>query len=684
MGKLIFFLHIILLTASAHSVYAGNFTVLTNKSEKYTITKSFEIFEDKNNSYNLDYIKNNRHVLPFKKNTSDSINLGYTDSTHWLRTKIVNTSVIEDWLIEVAYPCLDHVTFYSPDEKNEYLAKESGDMISFKNREIQYRTFVFKLHVKRNSEKIIYFKIFGEGAMIFPINLYTPYAFSNKVNDEEIMFGFYFGIMLVMMIFNSFIFLSIRDRSYLFYVLYILTTFLGQLALNGYFSQYVFPDNPVIVNKSVPFFISFMLFNSSIFSKSFLNLNSNFKRGNVALTIAAVIMGFVMLISLVGRYNLSIKLCGAIGSFVAVNIIIVSSISLYRGNRVARFFLLAWIFMLLGMILYALRSYGLLPDIFITAYGAQIGSVIEVVLLSIALADRINILKQENLAAREKIITIQKSYTESLEKTVRERTAELEIERNKLKARNESMEHELTLARKIQEQLIPVHQPADFIYSLYKPMDQVGGDFYDFIKFKNSDQIGIFLSDVSGHGVPAAFITLMVKTIIMQAGESKENPAELLHYINRLLYNQTGGNFVTAFYGIYNPLNNSLVYSNAGHNPPTIILDGNINPLLGPKSVPVGIMNNMVLRKNNKTYTNSEIILPDASKLLLFTDGLVEARPVNNADLYFEYSIMNDVLLELKKLPPELFIKELYSKLVAFRGSNSFDDDVCLICLDVP
>ncbi len=293
-----------------------------------------------------------------------------------------------------------------------------------------------------------------------------------------------------------------------------------------------------------------------------------------------------MFLSIVGSYNISIKLCGALGSFVAINIIIVSSISLYRGNRVARFFLIAWMFLLIGMILYALRSYGLVPDIIITAYGAQIGSVFEVVLLSIALADRINILKQENASAQEKIITMQKTYTESLEKTVHERTSELEIERNKLKTRNEIMENELALARRIQEQLIPVQQPADFIYSLYKPMDQVGGDFYDFIRFRDSELIGIFLSDVSGHGVPAAFITSMVKTIIMQAGESKGNPAELLLNINTILYNQTDGNFVTVFYGIYNPADNSLLYSNAGHNPPMIITDGAINYLKSAKSVP--------------------------------------------------------------------------------------------------
>ncbi|MEI7652004.1 MAG: DUF1501 domain-containing protein, partial [Verrucomicrobiota bacterium] len=98
----------------------------------------------------------------------------------------------------------------------------------------------------------------------------------------------------------------------------------------------------------------------------------------------------------------------------------------------------------------------------------------------------------------------------------------------------------------------------DMHATLDNRMEEVGGDFYDFINFRDSEKIGIFISDVSGHGVPAAFITSMIKTTILQSGERKENPAELLTYINDLLHNQTGGNFITTFYGIFNSLDNSF------------------------------------------------------------------------------------------------------------------------------
>lgn len=295
----------------------------------------------------------------------------------------------------------------------------------------------------------------------------------------------------------------------------------------------------------------------------------------------------------------------------------------------------------------------------------------------------VNWFKSRQVEIGEEGLKIQKIYSESLEQTVYERTKELEVERNNLQIRNEIMENDLKMAKKIHEQLMPIENPASFIYSLYKPMDMVGGDFFDFIKFRDSNRLGIFISDVSGHGLPAAFITSMIKTIILQAGEKKLYPAELLSYINEVLYDQIGGNFVTAFYGIYDTSTRTFVFSNAGHNPPLVITDNAVSELKGHKTVPIGITKNSYLKTNNKEFKNSEVIFTSESKLLLFTDGFTECQPFNNVGLSFEESNINELILQNKNLPCDLFIKNLYNSLIDFRGNESFEDDVCLICLDV-
>jgi len=245
-----------------------------------------------------------------------------------------------------------------------------------------------------------------------------------------------------------------------------------------------------------------------------------------------------------------------------------------------------------------------------------------------------------------------------------------------IKSEHMRIETEINLARKIQQQLIPSKNPDKNIYSLYKPMNQVGGDFYDFISFTDSDRIGIFLSDVSGHGVPAAFITTMIKTAIFQSGDIKEDPAGLLFFINNMLVHHGGGNFVTAFYGIYNRSDRKLLFANAGHNYPYIIDSSGVNEVIGRKSKPLGIMSNEVLVESNKTYWNTEICLQPNSKFLLYTDGLVETRSKKNNKLFFEDAGMYRLFKDSCDLRCNDFISKIYSTLVQY--IQHFGQSQCL------
>lgn len=281
-----------------------------------------------------------------------------------------------------------------------------------------------------------------------------------------------------------------------------------------------------------------------------------------------------------------------------------------------------------------------------------------------------------------------------LRKQVEVRTRELSEERNKLKSRNELIEQELEMARRIQDQLLPHISPRKDLAFFIKPLDKIGGDFYDFIAFRDSQKIGIFLSDVSGHGVPAAFITSMIKTVLLQSGSEIDKPSRLLIKLNKSLVQQTGGNFVTAFYGIFDPLTREFQFSNAGHNLPFVVSNQNITQLQSLyTSLPLAILDSEDLFRMEKDYRNEKIILEQGSKLLLYTDGLVEcinierskASPaeVDNNENDFGVDRLRDVLLQNAGLPAQKLIEEIYSELVAYRGSETFDDDVCMVCLDV-
>lgn len=249
-------------------------------------------------------------------------------------------------------------------------------------------------------------------------------------------------------------------------------------------------------------------------------------------------------------------------------------------------------------------------------------------------------------------------------------------EKIELQKKNEILEKELLLAKEIIENnLIPSSLPEGYglkIATHYKPMIQVGGDFYDFIKVREPELLGIFISDVSGHGVSAALIASMVKTLLETSGKNKVMPAQLLSFINEKLINLSGGNFLTAFYGLYNKQARKLTFARASHNFPVLIRDGAVS-YLESKGKLLGIMEGL-------TFEEKTISLKTGDKILFYTDGLTEAFDKKGnifADKWIE------VLMENSKKGIKELVPLIYKKLVSHAGTDEFDDDVCLIGIEV-
>ncbi len=289
--------------------------------------------------------------------------------------------------------------------------------------------------------------------------------------------------------------------------------------------------------------------------------------------------------------------------------------------------------------------------------------------------------KKEN-NANEKKLERQYGLLEIQTNEIRRQHDEIWKEKKILQDYQSKILLELSLAQKIQNQMIPAKSFNKSLSFFYKPMDEVGGDFFDIFVTQVDKTISIFISDVSGHGVPAAFITSMIKTSIYQSEDARKDPAKLLSYLNDILVNQTAGNFVTAFYCIYDPTKREIMYANAGHNYPFLIENESVSELYGG-SMPLAILNNIEMSENNKTYKNYSRILPEKSRLVFYTDGLTEAFHKHDTNCYFEDILKNDLLLSLKSQTCEDFISMTFEKLKNFHGKENFDDDICLICLDV-
>lgn len=342
----------------------------------------------------------------WKTSVSNTANFGYTLSAYWVRIPIQNTATDPaEVFLEIAYPLLDNIQLFSPGPTG-FVERSTGDTIPFRMRDVQYRNFVFRLTVPPSSTRIFYARVQTEGTMKIPVTIHTPIAFAEKSTRELFVFGLYYGILLVMALYNFFIYLSTRDSSYLFYVMFI-TGFSGfAMAYTGIGFQWLWPEYPYLGNRAVPIFTGFSLAAVSLFAYTFLRLALHLPIvGRIFLVIAAA-GALICAASFRAPYQQAMIPGVLLTMITSVLLLIAGTLVFLRGERAARFFLTAWFVLLLGFVALALVAFGKIPSNFFTEYAIQIGSAAEVILLALALADRINISETEKKAAQDRTIAV--------------------------------------------------------------------------------------------------------------------------------------------------------------------------------------------------------------------------------------------------------------------------------------
>lgn len=251
--------------------------------------------------------------------------------------------------------------------------------------------------------------------------------------------------------------------------------------------------------------------------------------------------------------------------------------------------------------------------------------------------------------------------------------------------RNEQLESEIAIAELLQKNILPSNVSDEKVAFYIKFAERVGGDFFDFIQFREKEWFGVVIADVSGHGVPTALITSVIKTSILQLRSLLVNPSMFLSHLNDTLYSMSKeGFFVTMFYGIIKRDEEKLVYSVAGHNLPYIIKCGEAFQVPSCyTSMPLGVLTNQELTLQGKGYKTEEFSLKEVKKLILYTDGFIETTSLKNPYATFETFFVKSLCKDYCDLKAEEFIDRVKEKLISFRGSEDFEDDITLICIDL-
>jgi signal transduction histidine kinase len=394
--------YFLLLVLSLYSLLAGavEFDELVRQ---LPLGREMYVFEDMRGTASLEEILSPALDASFRRNDTAVLNAGFSRSVYWLRLDLKYQPRVDDqaqhWLLELAYPPLDHVDLYLPDGQGGFrLAQRTGDALPYSSRQIRQNNYVFELDLQPGQPQRVYLRLQSQGSMQAPLTLWAPNAYLEAQPDRIYLLGIIYGTLLVMLIYNLFIFVTVRDISYLYYILYIASFGLYQVSVNGAGIEYFWPDNPWWANVATPFLIGATALFGCQFSRSFLHTAEHSRWIN-RLLLAMMACGVaVMVLALTASYSLSLRLATSLALLFSVSIFTAGIVAWLRGMRVARYFIFAWTAFLAGGVINSLMVMGHLPNSFFTMYASQIGSALEVALLSLALADRINAMKEERAA----------------------------------------------------------------------------------------------------------------------------------------------------------------------------------------------------------------------------------------------------------------------------------------------
>ncbi len=345
-----------------------------------------------------------------------------------------------------------------------------------------------------------------------------------------------FGILLVMLLYNLVIFIITRDINYLYYVFTVFSTFFLFASFSGYLFKYLYPTFPIINIFIIKIALVGMVISTGIFIIYFLEIKKYSKWAYSFFILMFILSSFNFLIP----DDYSNHYMNKIIKIHIFGLLIVGIYCWIKGSKFARFYVIAWTFYIVGGLMLMFRNDGLLPVNFWTKHGVEIGSALEVVLISMALADRYRIINKEKAIAIKKALQLEQKTTQELEQQVKERTIKLnesneelsqineelsinietiEIQKTQLESKNKDITDSINYAKRIQDAILPsqnaIQSAFTDSFTLYLPKDVVSGDFYFFME--NESDIFLAVADCTGHGVPGSLMAMIGTNLLRES-----------------------------------------------------------------------------------------------------------------------------------------------------------------------
>jgi two-component system NtrC family sensor kinase len=439
--RLLIFLLFVTANSFAHD-YSGNDIQLINKGISFYVDTSRQL--SFKNIVNQKFSSSQKSILNFY-NTGNRF--------FWIHFSVSNKTQLSKLYLNIDYSLIDKVTLYKIDSTNKIDSLTQG----FDNN-TTYLTPLFNLDLKPGEKKDYYLKVEVKTPVFLSLEIGPYDKFLKRFKYRDNLTGLYIGIMLALFFYNACIFFIVKDKNYVYYIIYTLFMALTQITILGYARRFL--GESAINYYIIILFPSVAGISNIQFAKTFMNLKTDFPRAYKFFNVFILIYVIAILFVSFNGYFYAYRVIDINVLFLALYALIVSIIALRRGSRPAFFFFISWVTLLVALILYTLRNFGVLSFSAVPSYLLYIGSAVQTILLSVALADKINIYKRETVLSQQKALNaslenerLVKEQNIYLEKEVESRTYEL-------KQTNVQLSDALTNLKDTQTQLVEAEKMA--------------------------------------------------------------------------------------------------------------------------------------------------------------------------------------------------------------------------------
>lgn len=478
-------------------------SIKNSQSLKLDFRDHFEIFTDSG----AIFTPKNIVEAPFKVLDKNRLNFGINKFNNWVKFTVENQTG-ENVLLKIDNVQLGELSLFVLRDHQLVLLEKTGQKMAFDKREYKSGKYVFSLPVKEGQSRTFYVRVKGFHQLNLPLTIGSDRQIAKNLLFENLFFGVYLGIMGAMLLYNLFIYFSVKMPGYIFYVLYILSVALVQSSLQGINFQFLFPNSPQTESISLFILNPLTALFSVLFFWEFVKVRKYSKVIYYALSGCLMLYGTQVIMALLGYYHTAYKMMNFFAFILAFTLLFSALYTVIKGSRQGRFFLGAWSFFLLSVIIFVLTDEGILIYNLFTKSILQLGSAAAALLLAFGLADNINIIRRQNEHNRLKAL----EAAQENERLIRNKKIELEVmvdERTQdLTLSNEELSHTLQELRETQAQLVSqekmaslgqltagiaheINNPINFVTSNVKPIRRDIDDVFeildDFLKIENSE-----------------------------------------------------------------------------------------------------------------------------------------------------------------------------------------------------